>query len=47
MVALESMAARLMCERAADDEIGSLRRLFATFVGEVRSSLDEFVAAPP
>ncbi len=32
--ALESMAARLICERASDQEIAGLRRLFATFDGE-------------
>jgi len=29
--ALESMAARLLCERATDEQIGSLRALFADF----------------
>ena len=29
--ALESMAARLITERASDEEIASLRRMFATF----------------
>jgi DNA-binding GntR family transcriptional regulator len=44
--ALESMAARLMCERASDDQIGSLRALFSKFEdGEVRSQLDEYSAA--
>jgi DNA-binding GntR family transcriptional regulator len=44
--ALESMAARLTCERAADEEIGSLRTLFSKFEeGEVRSRLDEYSAA--
>jgi DNA-binding GntR family transcriptional regulator len=44
--ALESMAARLICERANDEEIGSLRRLFSTFEdGEVRSRLDEYSGA--
>lgn len=44
--ALESMAARLICERASDEEIGSLRTLFSTFEeGEVRSHLDEYSAA--
>ena len=38
--ALESMAARLMCERATDEEIASLRALFSTFEdGEVRLRL--------
>ena len=40
------MAARLICERASDEEIGSLRTLFSTFEeGEVRSHLDEYSAA--
>jgi DNA-binding GntR family transcriptional regulator len=44
--ALESMAARLMCERAGDEEIGSLRKLFSKFEeGEVRSRLDEYSVA--
>jgi DNA-binding GntR family transcriptional regulator len=44
--ALESMAARLMCERAGDEEIGSLRTLFSKFEeGEVRSRLDEYSVA--
>ncbi len=43
--ALESMAARLMCERASDEEIASLRTLFSSFEeGEVRSHLDEYSA---
>jgi DNA-binding GntR family transcriptional regulator len=43
--ALESMAARLMCEKASDEEIGSLRALFSRFEeGEVRSHLDEYSA---
>jgi DNA-binding GntR family transcriptional regulator len=41
--ALESMAARLITETASDDEIASLRRMFATFDnGEVRAHLDEY-----
>jgi len=41
--ALESMAARLITESADDDEIASLRRMFATFEnGEVRAHLDEY-----
>ena len=41
--ALESMAARLITENASDDEIASLRRMFATFEnGEVRAHLDEY-----
>ena len=45
--ALESMAARLICERASDKEIAGLRELFATFQddGEVRSHLDEYSSA--
>lgn len=41
--ALESMAARLITQVASDEEIASLRRLFATFVdGQVRAHLDEY-----
>ncbi len=41
--ALESMAARLITENAGDDEIASLRRMFATFEnGELRAHLDEY-----
>src|SRR5690242_2668747 len=41
--ALESMAARLITENATDDEIASLRRMFATFEnGEVRAHVDEY-----
>jgi DNA-binding GntR family transcriptional regulator len=44
--ALESMAARLTCERASDEEVGSLRALFSKFEeGEVRSRLDEYSVA--
>ena len=44
--ALESMAARLVCERATDEEIGTLRRLFSRFEdGEVRSHLNEYSVA--
>jgi DNA-binding GntR family transcriptional regulator len=44
--ALESMAARLVCERATDEEIGTLRTLFSNFEdGEVRSHLNEYSAA--
>ena len=32
----KSMAARLLCERATDDEIGSLRELFTTFRATMR-----------
>jgi DNA-binding GntR family transcriptional regulator len=43
---LESIAARLVCERATDEEIGSLRTLFSTFEdGEVRSRLNEYSVA--
>lgn len=41
--ALESMAARLVTERATDDEISSLRSLFATFEnGRIQAKLDEY-----
>src|ERR1700684_791133 len=41
--ALESMAARLITENASDDEIASLRQMFATFEnGAVRAHLDEY-----
>jgi DNA-binding GntR family transcriptional regulator len=41
--ALESMAARLITENASDDEIASLRKMFATFEnGELRAHLDEY-----
>jgi DNA-binding GntR family transcriptional regulator len=41
--ALESMAARLITERASDDEIATLRRMFATFAGgTVEAKLDEY-----
>jgi DNA-binding GntR family transcriptional regulator len=41
--ALESMAARLITESASDEQIASLRRMFATFEnGEVRAHLDEY-----
>jgi DNA-binding GntR family transcriptional regulator len=41
--ALESMAARLVCERATDEEIHNLRALFATFEDDqVRLRLDEY-----
>jgi DNA-binding GntR family transcriptional regulator len=41
--ALESMAARLITENASDDEIASLRKMFATFEnGQVRAHLDEY-----
>ena len=41
--ALESMAARLITQNASDEEIASLRRMFATFEnGEIRAHLDEY-----
>jgi DNA-binding GntR family transcriptional regulator len=41
--ALEGMAARLITQQASDDEIASLRRMFATFEnGAVRAHLDEY-----
>jgi DNA-binding GntR family transcriptional regulator len=41
--ALESMAARLVCERANDREIGSLRKLLASFSqDEAKTHLDEY-----
>ncbi len=41
--ALESMAARLVTERASDAEIARLRELFATFEGEqVAAQIDEY-----
>jgi DNA-binding GntR family transcriptional regulator len=41
--ALESMAARLITEIASEEEIASLRHMFATFDnGEVRAHLDEY-----
>ncbi len=41
--ALESMAARLITENAGDEEIASLRKMFATFEnGELRAHLDEY-----
>jgi DNA-binding GntR family transcriptional regulator len=41
--ALESMAARLITENASDEEIASLRHMFATFEdGELRAHLDEY-----
>jgi DNA-binding GntR family transcriptional regulator len=45
--ALESMAARLLCERATDEEIGSLRELFSGFVDddELRLHLNEYSEA--
>jgi DNA-binding GntR family transcriptional regulator len=44
--ALESMAARLITQHATDEEIGSLRKMFTTFVGdEVLAHLDEYSEA--
>ena len=44
--ALESMAARLVCERASDEEIASLHSLFEGFEEEgVRFHLNEYSAA--
>ncbi len=44
--ALESMAARLLCERACDDDIRGLRNLFSTFEdGGLRLHLDEYSEA--
>lgn len=41
--ALEAMAARLVTQRATDEEIASLRRMFATFDGgRVRAAIDEY-----
>ena len=41
--ALESMAARLACERATDAEIGSLRRMAAKYMGgEVDARISEY-----
>jgi DNA-binding GntR family transcriptional regulator len=41
--ALESMAARLITQHGSDDEIASLRRMFATFEnGEIRAHVDEY-----
>src|SRR5215469_12089069 len=41
--ALESMAARLITQQAASEDIASLRRMFATFEnGALRAHLDEY-----
>src|ERR1700675_3803411 len=41
--ALESMAARLITESGTDEDVASLRRMFATFEnGAVRAHLDEY-----
>jgi DNA-binding GntR family transcriptional regulator len=44
--ALEAMAARLICERASDEDIAGLRELFSTFDdSELRGHLDEYSSA--
>jgi DNA-binding GntR family transcriptional regulator len=44
--ALESMAARLITEKASNEQIASLRKMFATFEdGEIRAHLDEYSEA--
>ncbi len=44
--ALESMAARLVCERASDEDVSSLRDLFASFAdGQLRLHLNEYSEA--
>jgi DNA-binding GntR family transcriptional regulator len=44
--ALESMAARLITLQAGDEEIATLRRLFATFEGnQVQAKIDEYSEA--
>jgi len=44
--ALESMAARLITENAGEEDIASLRRMFANFEnGQVRAHLDEYSEA--
>ena len=41
--ALESLAARLITERASDDEIAGLRKMFATFSDDkVQADIDEY-----
>jgi DNA-binding GntR family transcriptional regulator len=41
--ALESMAARLITENASDDDVATLRRMFATFEGgKIHARLDEY-----
>jgi len=41
--ALESMAARLITERASDEDIAGLRRMFATFEGDkLHANLDDY-----
>ena len=40
---LESMAARLICEKASDKDIASLRKMFANFEDtEIRANIDEY-----
>jgi DNA-binding GntR family transcriptional regulator len=44
--ALESMAARLITQSASDEDIASLRKMFATFEdGKLRAHLDEYSEA--
>jgi len=44
--ALESMAARLITEKAGEDDIAALRRMFTNFEnGQVRAHLDEYSEA--
>jgi DNA-binding GntR family transcriptional regulator len=44
--ALESMAARLITQSATEEQIASLRRMFATFEnGKIRAHLDEYSEA--
>lgn len=44
--ALESMAARLITEHASDEEIASLRKMFATFENDqVQAKIDEYSEA--
>jgi DNA-binding GntR family transcriptional regulator len=44
--ALESMAARLLCERASEEEIGNLRELFSNFQDDqLRLHLNEYSEA--
>jgi DNA-binding GntR family transcriptional regulator len=44
--ALESMAARLITQRASDQDVATLRRMFATFEnGKLRAHLDEYSEA--
>lgn len=42
--ALESMAARMITESASDNEIATLRKMFATFTddGEIKAHIDEY-----